>query len=238
MGSASLDSPEGRLGYGGGALALGVWSTPTRKSPMPVGGPLAWAFRGHLSANPAFQMQLLHRGSGKVLLTPRWLSGPNLRIAGFCSGPFRAEDDTRSDELKRDGNEGNKYQPGWVPSDSGTESGRVDSRIAKPGRHRHREERGPDGRDSVRVGKGPGDSQRGPRVLTAARRESRIAPDSRRQLWKLHRVRIGGQPKTPRGRAVGKALYRVPGGCRSGWAGESGVERDSRPCRLSSSSAG
>ena len=29
--------------------------------------------------------------------------------------------------------------------------------------------------------------------------ESRIAADSRRQLWNLHRVRLGDQPRTPRG---------------------------------------
>ena len=45
--------------------------------------------------------------------------------------------------------------------------------------------------------------------------------DSRRHVWNLHRVRISDQPKTPRGRAMGAALYRVPGRCRSRRAGES-----------------
>ena len=69
--------------------------------------------------------------------------------------------------------------------------------------------------------------------------KSRIATDSRRQLWNLHRVRIGDQPKTPRGRAMGVALYPVPGGCRSGWAGENGIlRRDSRQCRVNEPCSG
>jgi len=42
---------------------------------------------------------------------------------------------------------------------------------------------------------------------------------------------MGDQPKTPRSRAMGVPLYPVPGGCRSGLAGEFGIrQRASRQC--------
>jgi len=57
-------------------------------------------------------------------------------------------------------------------------------------------------------------TKRGPGFRPAARGSSRIAPRSGRHLWDLHRLRIADQSETPRCRAVGVALYPLPGVCR------------------------
>jgi len=70
-------------------------------------------------------------------------------------------------------------------------------------------------------------------------RESSLLRDVRDALRRIHDgdfgnmhgMRIGDQPKTPRGGGMGTALDPVPGGCRSGPAGGNGIcQRDFPPC--------
>jgi hypothetical protein len=57
-------------------------------------------------------------------------------------------------------------------------------------------------------------------IPPAARGSSRLAPRSGRHLWDLHRLQIADQSETPRCRAVGVALYPLPGVCRPAQARE------------------
>ena len=166
------------------------------------------------------QVQHLPSGGGECPPTPRRITRQDLRIEEVRSGPSRAKEVGQADERKGTCHEDCFYRNGRDPRNPRTKRGGTDSGIAKSGRHRHREERGPNGRDSVRVGTRSGDSKRGPRLQPAASGKGRIATDSRRQLWNLHRLRIGDQPKTPRGRAMGGAVHPVPGRRRSGIGSE------------------
>jgi hypothetical protein len=54
-------------------------------------------------------------------------------------------------------------------------------------------------------------------------RKRLIAPHSRWGLWNLYGMRMPDRSKAPRSRAVGVALYPVPGRRRSERAGASGI---------------
>src|ERR1035441_6769141 len=92
----------------------------------------------------------------------RWLNGFILQMRGFHSGPSRAKVGKQLDARRRDVYEVNSFRDGRGPRDPGTKSHGAGSGIAKSRRHRNREKRGPDGRDSVRDGTRAGDAKRGP----------------------------------------------------------------------------